>query len=122
MSFEASKINGVTKQQNGDEYYYFFPICTFQAFYNADPAEQYFFQTIRGERIKVRFLDIINNLGAVNVVEYLDKAAENGLYFAFVATGTSAEATEVELSDQSSLFFIAEQLQQITFYLKSIAE
>ena len=123
MSFEATKINGVTKQRNGSNYLYFFPICTFEAFYDADPAEAYFFQEIRGEKIKVRFPDIVNTLGASDIIDYLDKAAEAGLYFAFISTdGESEESTRIALSDQNSLFFIAQQLQQMTFLLKSISE
>jgi len=87
MSFEATTVNGVTKQQVGNIYFYFFPLCTFEAHPDADPAVSYFFQNVRGERYKSYFDDVTDKLGQTDLIAYLDEAANQSIFFSLDAGG-----------------------------------
>jgi hypothetical protein len=97
-SFEATTINGVTKQQvSADKYVYLFPLCTIEAYPDADPLVSYFFQYVRGESYKRYFNDITDKLGQTDLIAYLDECANQSIFFDLggVGVGDATAANQV---------------------------
>jgi len=120
---DISYINGVTKVETEKGFIYHFELEIIQAI----TAQNAMVRTQRGQTDSdyVRFTELLNNYGTANIVGYLDKLANDGAYkvgepTVNVASGESA--TSFELTASSALNSINEQLEEIKYFIKSIAE
>jgi hypothetical protein len=84
MANEITLVNGVTKYelQGSGNYKYLFPLAQIVAYPNIDPNEGYYDLFIEGNNtLKIKFGDITDKLGTADILEYVDKLAENTVYF-----------------------------------------
>lgn len=93
MANEITLVNGVTKYelQGSGNYRYLFPLAQIVAYPNADPNEGYYDLFVEwNNTLKIKFEDITDDLGAADIVEYVDLLATNTYYFNSLNAGSIA--------------------------------
>jgi hypothetical protein len=103
MANEIVKINGVTKQEDGGNYVYFFPTCFIKGYPNAtNPYYEQQFSS--GEEMQVvLFSQITDKLGTTNIIDYIDKLAELGYFFDNSNIGESGGGIVIATDDLSKM-------------------
>ena len=122
--YDIEDINGVTKVETAIGFVYHFE----QVIISTNTALNSMQRTQRGQTTSenVRFINMPDNQGTIDIEGYCDKLAMLGRYksdpdtSAAVASGIMQ--SPFELSAQGALNTITEQLEEIKYFIKSIAK
>ena len=80
MAYELTNINGVTKFEKNETFYYFFGETVVQA-YPVSLGDKFRLELENGQEVvEIEFGEITDPLGATNAIEYLDAVATAGLF------------------------------------------
>ena len=120
---DITYINGVTKVETEKGFIYHFELEIIQAI----TAQNAMVRTQRGQTDSdyVRFTELLNNYGTANIVGYLDRLANDGAYKVGapnVNVASGIMQSPFEASAASALNSMNEQLEEIKFFIKKIAE